>query len=224
MHCFAVVTYVSSFLLSDCYRSPHSVIGTKTYSYMDAVRVNLGRNQTWVCGFLQYLIMFGTGIAYVITTSTCMRAKQRSSYLYKEGCAVPRSYGDTFYMLLFGAVQIFVSQIRNFHNMAWLSIVVAVMSFSYSFIGLGLGFTQVVGYIKVTTSGKLDYEESIDDGYSYHHLLLSLLWMLPICGLWRPDTRKSFNRVQILLALLAYRLCQCLHCCSSSWRISGIFA
>ncbi|KAF6139582.1 hypothetical protein GIB67_015539 [Kingdonia uniflora] len=56
---------------------------------MDAVRVNLatlksslflfrfhgssGRNQTWVCGYLQYLIMFGTGIAYVITTSTCMR-------------------------------------------------------------------------------------------------------------------------------------------------------
>ncbi|KAF6141379.1 hypothetical protein GIB67_021195 [Kingdonia uniflora] len=80
MLCFAIVTYVSSSLLSDCYRSPHSVIGTRNYSYMDAVRVNLGRNQTWVCGFLQYLIMFGTGIVYIITTSTCMRAIQRSNF------------------------------------------------------------------------------------------------------------------------------------------------
>lgn len=48
-------------------------------------------------------------------------------------------------MLLFGLIQIVMSQIPNFHNMEWLSVVAAIMSFSYSSIGLGLGFAQVIG-------------------------------------------------------------------------------
>jgi len=38
----AIATYVSSFLLADCYRHPDSVTGKRNYSFMDAVRVNLG--------------------------------------------------------------------------------------------------------------------------------------------------------------------------------------
>ena len=53
-------------------------------------------------------------------------------------------------MLLFGALQILVSQIPDFHNMAWLSVVAAIMSFAYAFIGLGLGFAKVIG--KLMTS------------------------------------------------------------------------
>ncbi|KAG6735362.1 hypothetical protein POTOM_062070 [Populus tomentosa] len=71
--CFAIITYISAFLLSDCYRSPDPITGTRNYSYMHAVRVNLGKTQTWFCGLLQYVSMYGTGIAYVITTSTSMR-------------------------------------------------------------------------------------------------------------------------------------------------------
>ena len=37
---FAVVTYFTSLLLTDCYRSP--VTGKRNYTYMDAVRANLG--------------------------------------------------------------------------------------------------------------------------------------------------------------------------------------
>ncbi|GKE26626.1 probable amino acid permease 7 isoform X2 [Tanacetum coccineum] len=40
---FAIVTYVSSFLLSDCYRSPDPVTGTRNRSFTSAVRVILGR-------------------------------------------------------------------------------------------------------------------------------------------------------------------------------------
>jgi hypothetical protein len=40
--CFAIITYISALLLFDCYRSPNSITGTQNYSYMDAVRVNLG--------------------------------------------------------------------------------------------------------------------------------------------------------------------------------------
>lgn len=48
-------------------------------------------------------------------------------------------------MLLFGLVQIVVSQIPDFHNMEWLSTIAAIMSFTYAFIGLGLGFAKVIG-------------------------------------------------------------------------------
>lgn len=48
-------------------------------------------------------------------------------------------------MLVFGAIQIVVSQIPDFHNMQWLSVIAAIMSFAYSFIGLGLGFANVIG-------------------------------------------------------------------------------
>ena len=48
-------------------------------------------------------------------------------------------------MLLFGALQIVVSQIPDFHNVAWLSFIAAIMSFTYAFIGIGLGITKVIG-------------------------------------------------------------------------------
>ncbi|KAL0856320.1 hypothetical protein Bca101_061473 [Brassica carinata] len=39
---------------------------------------------------------------------------------------------------------IFMSQIPNFHNMLWLSVVAAIMSFAYSSIGLGLAFDRII--------------------------------------------------------------------------------
>ncbi|MCL7044816.1 hypothetical protein MKW94_010143 [Papaver nudicaule] len=153
--CFAIVTYVSAALLSDCYRSPDPVTGTRNHTYMEAVKVNLGPKQTWLCGFLQYLSMYGTGIAYVITTSISMRAIYRSNCYHNKGHEAPCDHGDAFYMLLFGASQIVFSQIPNFHDMEWLSIVAAIMSFSYSSIGFALGFSKVIenGAIKGSFGG-----------------------------------------------------------------------
>ncbi|KDP36331.1 hypothetical protein JCGZ_09546 [Jatropha curcas] len=144
--CFAIVTYISAFLLSDCYRSPDPVTGTRNYCYMDAVRVNLGKTQTWFCGLLQYLSMYGTCVAYVITTSTSMRAIQRSNCYHREGHKAACAYGDNFFMLVVGLVQIIVSQIPDIHSIEWLSVVAAIMSFAYSFIGFGLGFAKVLAF------------------------------------------------------------------------------
>jgi hypothetical protein len=55
-------------------------------------------------------------------------------------------------MIAFGVIQIFFSQIPDFHKMWWLSIVAAIMSFTYSFIGLGLAIAKVAGYIFIHTS------------------------------------------------------------------------
>lgn len=48
-------------------------------------------------------------------------------------------------MLLFGAIQILFSQIPNFHDMEWLSVIAAIMSFAYTFIGMALSFANVIG-------------------------------------------------------------------------------
>lgn len=46
-------------------------------------------------------------------------------------------------MIIFGVAEILFSQIPDFDQIWWLSIVAAVMSFTYSTIGLGLGIAKV---------------------------------------------------------------------------------
>jgi len=48
-------------------------------------------------------------------------------------------------MVVFGIVQIVMSFIPDLHNMLWVSVLAAIMSFTYSFIGLGLGMAKVIG-------------------------------------------------------------------------------
>lgn len=52
-------------------------------------------------------------------------------------------------MIAFGVVEIFLSQIPDFDQLWWLSIVAAVMSFTYSTAGLGLGIAKVAGLISL---------------------------------------------------------------------------
>ncbi|CAN6450474.1 unnamed protein product [Victoria cruziana] len=144
---FALVTCISSFLLSDCYRSPDPVTGRRNHTYMNAVRNNLGKKQVWICGVIQYATLYGMGIAYTVTTSTSMRAIERSNCFHREGHQAACTYGDSFYMLAFGLIQIICSQIPDFHNMSWLSTVAAIMSFCYSTIGFGLGVAKVIGIV-----------------------------------------------------------------------------
>ncbi|KAF8409808.1 hypothetical protein HHK36_005887 [Tetracentron sinense] len=220
--CFAIVTYVSSFLLSDCYRSPHPVTGARNYTYMDAVGVNLGRKQTWVCGLLQYLSMYGTGVAYVITTSVSMRAIQEANCYHKKGHKALCAYGDTSYMLLFGAIQVVCSQIPDFHNMEWLSILAAVMSFSYSSIGLSLGLAKVIGDGRIkgsiggiptaTTAKKVwKVSQALGDiafAYPYSLILLEIQDTLKSPPS-ENQTMKKASRAAIFITTFFYLCCGC---------------
>ncbi|XP_076926304.1 amino acid permease 5-like [Bidens hawaiensis] len=154
--CFAFVTYVSSALLADCYRSPDPVTGTRNRTYTDAVRVILGGKQAWVCGIAQYLNFYGTSVAYVVTTASSLgllimnpnicRAIQKVNCYHKQGRGADcDEFGGKYYMLLFGLVQVFMSQIPDFQSMVLVSGVAAIMSFFYSTIGFGLGVAQVIG-------------------------------------------------------------------------------
>ncbi|XP_015881606.1 probable amino acid permease 7 isoform X2 [Ziziphus jujuba] len=220
--CFALVTYVSSFLLSDCYRSPDSVTGKRNRSYIEAVRVNLGKKQTWVCGLLQYLNLYGADVAYVITTATSLRAIQKSNCYHKEGHQAACGYGDGLYMLLFGGIQIVVSQIPDFHNMEWLSVVAAIMSFAYSFIGLGLGFAKVIenGTIKGSISGVqtsnvadklwLSFQALGDIAFAYPYAII-LLEIQDTVKSPPPEneTMKKASLIAVLVTTFFYLCCGC---------------
>eukprot|EP00262_Sarcandra_glabra_P021393 TRINITY_DN9035_c0_g1_i1.p1 TRINITY_DN9035_c0_g1~~TRINITY_DN9035_c0_g1_i1.p1 ORF type:complete len:436 (+),score=43.60 TRINITY_DN9035_c0_g1_i1:110-1309(+) len=223
MVAFAGVTIVSSHLLSDCYRSPDPETGTiKNHTYMEAVKLNLGRKSLWVCGFFQQFSLYGGGIAYTLTSSISMRAIQISNCYHEEGHDAPCKYGSTFYMLLFGAIQILCSQIPNFHEMEWLSIVAAVMSFSYSSIGFALGMAKVIenGRIKgsiagvavSTTAQKVwTVSQAIGDiafAYPYSIILLEIQDTLKSPP---PEnkTMKKASMVAIFITTFFYLCCGC---------------
>ncbi|KAG9145419.1 hypothetical protein Leryth_025217 [Lithospermum erythrorhizon] len=142
---FSFITYFTSTLLADCYRSPGPVSGKRNYTYMDVVRAHLGGYKVQLCGLAQYGNLVGVTIGYTITASISMVAVKRSNCFHKNGHDDKCSVSNYPFMAIFAVIQIILSQIPNFHELSWLSIVAAVMSFAYSTIGLGLSIAKVVG-------------------------------------------------------------------------------
>ncbi|WOG82812.1 hypothetical protein DCAR_0101980 [Daucus carota subsp. sativus] len=132
---FSIITLFTSHLLADCYRS--SQTGKRNYSYMDVVNSNLGGLQIQLCGIAQYSLLFGLTIGYTIVTSTSIQ-------LIKCGNDKECRASNNLFILIYGVVQIVLSQIPNFHKLAYLSIVAATMSFAYSFIGIALSLTKII--------------------------------------------------------------------------------
>ncbi|KAI5015330.1 hypothetical protein ZWY2020_056720 [Hordeum vulgare] len=103
-----------------------------------------GKKQTRACSSLQYLSLYGCSVAYTITTATSIRAILKANYYHVHGHDAPCSFDGSYYMLMFGGAQLLLSFIPDLHDMAWLSVVAVVMSFSYAFIGLGLGLSSTI--------------------------------------------------------------------------------
>nr|DAD24638.1 TPA_asm: hypothetical protein HUJ06_026102 [Nelumbo nucifera] len=140
---FAVITWFTSVLLADCYRSPDPVTGKRNYTYMDAVKANLGGIMIQLCGLAQYGSFIGATIGYTITASISMAAVQMSNCFHKNGHHAKCDASHYPFMIIFACIQIILSQIPNFHKLSWLSIIAAIMSFSYSLIGIGLSVAKV---------------------------------------------------------------------------------
>ncbi|KAL2316608.1 hypothetical protein Fmac_030484 [Flemingia macrophylla] len=218
----AIVTYISSFLLSDCYRTLDPLTGKRNCSYMAAVRIYLGNKRTWLAGFLQYLSLYGVSIAYVITTAQCLRAILKSNCYHKEGHQAPCKYEDTIYMVLFGLVQVIMSFIPDLHTMAWLSVVAAIMSFTYSSIGLGLGITTVVenerimgSVTGVPTSNSADkfwlvFQAIGDIAFAYPYTVI-LLEIQDTLESPPPEnkTMKKASLIALLITTFFYLCCGC---------------
>ncbi|KAL4325399.1 hypothetical protein GQ457_11G012130 [Hibiscus cannabinus] len=220
---FAAITFVSTCLLSDCYMYPDPEFGpNRLTSYMDAVLYYLGEKNHKVCGLIVMESLYGTTLAYVITSASSIKAIQKSNCYHREGHDAPCSYEDTSNMLLFGAVQVVMSQIPDFHNMKWLSVVAAIMSFAYASIGFGLGFAQVIenGTIKGSSKG-VPTANAVDKMWLTFQALGDIVFAYPysVVLLEIQDTLKSppsenktmkkASLVSIVITTFFYLCCGC---------------
>ncbi|KAK4579501.1 hypothetical protein RGQ29_029250 [Quercus rubra] len=206
---FALVNIYTSNLLAHCYRAGDPVAGQRNYTYMDVVKANLGVRKVMLCGLIQYLNLFGIAIGYTIAASVSMMAILRSNCFHKSGGK------DPCHMFLF-------PQIPNFDQVWWLSIVAAIISFTYSSVGLGLGLGKVAesGKFKgslmgisigtltkvgtVTTTQKmwrsLQALGAIDFAYSFSIILIEI----------QHKTMKKATLFSITVITVFYLLCGCI--------------
>lgn len=142
---FSVITMYNSILLTDCYRSPDPVTGTRNYTYMDAVKSNLGMLQYKLCGVAQYGVLTGITIGYTTTTAISMAAINKSNCFHKHGHQADCRVHNNSFMVIFAVIEIILSQVPNFHKLSPISVIAAIMSFSYSLIGIGLSIAKIAG-------------------------------------------------------------------------------
>ncbi|KAK9095884.1 hypothetical protein Sjap_021381 [Stephania japonica] len=107
---FAFITYYTSLLLSDCYRSPDPVLGKRNYTYMGAVK------------------------ALSIQRTNCFHEKGND----------PRcgELSGNKFLLIFGVIEVLLSQLPNLEKVTMLSVMAAIMSFAYSLIALFLSIVK----------------------------------------------------------------------------------
>ncbi|CAL5000128.1 unnamed protein product [Urochloa decumbens] len=216
---FAFVTYYTSTLLADCYRSGDPHTGKRNYTYMDAVRSNLGGAKVVLYGAIQYANLVGVAIGYTIATSISMQAIRRSDS-WKTSSRTP-------HMILFGVVQILFSQIPDFDQIWWLSIVATIMSFTYSTIGLGLGIARTVsnGGFKGSLTGinigtdatstqkmwhSLQAFGYIAFAYSFSNTLIEIQDTIKAPPPSEAKVMKKATRLSVATTTIFYMLCGCM--------------
>ncbi|XP_058735843.1 amino acid permease 3-like [Vicia villosa] len=132
--CFALATFYTT----------HLLFKSESVSYLDAVRVHLGDSRVKFYKFFIYFNRFGAAISSTISGSTCIMAIIRCNCLHRSGGDDPCHIKGIIYMISFGILEIFLSQIPELDKQWWFSVFAAVMSFSYSTIGLGLGVSKII--------------------------------------------------------------------------------
>eukprot|EP00253_Pinus_taeda_P020523 PITA_20523 len=153
---FALISLYTTFLLADCYKFPDPVSGPmRITSYRNTVRVNLGERKAWLCALAQYAFFYGVCVAYTITASVSIRAISKSNCYHKNGHDALCHFPNLTYMIVYGVIQVMLSQLPSFHKIWGLSILAATMSFTYSTLGVGLGLAKVIenGEIHGTLGG-----------------------------------------------------------------------
>ncbi|KAF6170542.1 hypothetical protein GIB67_031950 [Kingdonia uniflora] len=225
MFLFSFVIYYTSCLLTECYRSGDPITGKRNYTYMEAVRSNLGGVKVMICGTIQYLNLFGVAIGYTIAASISMMAIKRSNCFHESGGKSGCHLSSNPYMIMFGVVEIFFSQIPDFDQIWWLSIVAAVMSFTYSSIGLGLGIAQVaengkfmgsltgisVGPITETQKIWRSFQALGDIAFAYSYSIILIEIQDTVKS--PPSEGKTMKKATLLSVIVTtafYMLCGCM--------------
>ncbi|KAK1312866.1 Amino acid permease 1 [Acorus calamus] len=164
---------------------------------------------------------------------TCDPVFGKRNYTYMDAVRSnlerPRSFCKTSnnpFMISFGVAQLFLSQIPNIHKLSWISAVAAIMSFSYSFIGIGLAIAKVASGPTGKTSligvaGSVGVSESqkvwrafqalgdIAFAYSYSQILIEIQDTLGS----PPQENKAMKRASLIgvsTTTTFYVLCGCM--------------
>ncbi|CAN1239959.1 Amino acid permease 3 [Linum grandiflorum] len=215
---FSFVTYYTSVLLAVCYRSGDPESGKRNYTYMDAVKSLLGDFQEQICGYVQYANLFGTAIGYTIASSISMMAVKRANCFHRSGRKDPCHMNQNPYMIAFGLVEILFSQIPDFDQLSWLSIVAAVMSFIYSSVGLGLGVGKVIenktvkGSITGVKTDKVWRSFQALGGIAFAYSFSNILIEIQDTVKSPPSESKTMKRaslISIFITTVFYMLCGC---------------
>ncbi|CAL0306681.1 unnamed protein product [Lupinus luteus] len=223
---FSMVTLYTSSILAECYRAGDPNTGKRNYTYMDAVASILGGASVTLCGFFQYLNLLGIVIGYTIAASISMVAINRSNCFHHYGHKNPCHMSSNHYMIIFGVIQIFLSQIPDFDQIWWLSTVAAIMSFTYSIIGLALGIAKVAanrtfkGSLTGISIGPNVSEtqkiwrtfQALGDiafAYSYAVVLIEIQDTVKSPPS-EAKTMKKATRISIAVTTIFYMLCGCM--------------
>ncbi|XP_022870361.1 amino acid permease 3-like [Olea europaea var. sylvestris] len=189
---------------------------------MDVVKANLGGFQVKICGAIQYLNLFGVAVGCTNASSISMMAIKKSNCFHSKGDNSPCRISGNPYMIGFGVIQIFFSQIMDFSRIWWLSIVAAVMSFIYSTIGLGFGIAIIAenGKIKGSLTGisigivtpiekiwrSLQAIGDIALAYSYSLILIEIQDTIKFAPS-ECETMKKANLLSVVVTTIYYMFC-----------------
>ncbi|KAG2556351.1 hypothetical protein PVAP13_8NG076200 [Panicum virgatum] len=155
------------------------------------------------------------------------RAIKRAGCFHVKGHKNPCRSSSNPYMILFGAVEIVFSQIPDFDQIWWLSIVAAVMSFTYSGIGLALGVMQTVanGGFRGSLTGvaigdgvsstqkvwrSLQAFGNIAFAYSYSIILIEIQDTIKAPPPSEATVMKKATMVSVATTTVFYMLCGCM--------------
>ena len=135
----AVVTLYTAQLLADLY----VVNGKRQRTYTGMVKTVLGRPGEILIGIVQLGNLALTAVAYQVTAGKTLRAIAHSlcgiDPVANAAVDAPKCF-DTYwiYVLMFGALQLVLSQAPSLESLAFASVVGAFASFGYSIIALAL--------------------------------------------------------------------------------------
>lgn len=147
---FASITLYSAQLLADLY----IIDGKRQTTYTDMVCYCFGNGGRFVVGLVQQTNLILTALAYTITAAQSFKALA-NSYCAQHGITEGCFNSGTIWGIIFGVLQLFLSQIRSLEHFWWASIIGALMSFGYALIGFGLTLAYRKPYVSMYCSLKL---------------------------------------------------------------------
>jgi len=134
---FAFITWYTAQLLASCYIWN----GRRMRSYAQVVRESMGLGHEIFFGIIQFSNLFLSALAYNITGALSLQA-----VVCPTGGCEGRGYSYWVFAVIYGGIQLVVSQLPNMDSLWWISALGAIMSFGYSTMAIALSITYMATY------------------------------------------------------------------------------